>query len=252
MSSSITIQHPTPAPASRRRDPAVDGGHHRARSRPRRRRPRLRRRTNGGELLLVPKVGDRYARSACWRASSRPACCPAALDALVVRATGRARVGAGVVGTGAGLWVNGGAARRDPIPRRVPCDWAPSCGPPFASSSKRSETGRCAASCAASRPTTPAPWPTSPAGGPTCHRLARSSSSRRSTSRSGYVSSSGWAQEAIAERELAEKIAGDVRDGLDQQQREHLLRRQMEAIRKELGDDAPEGESVDDYRVPHR
>ena len=57
----------------------------------------------------------------------------------------------------------------------------------------------------------------------------------------------GWAKEALAERELAEKISHDVRDGLDQQQREHLLRRQMDAIRKELGDE-DDGETVDDYR----
>jgi ATP-dependent Lon protease len=58
----------------------------------------------------------------------------------------------------------------------------------------------------------------------------------------------GWAKEALAERELAEKIATDVRDGLEDQQREHLLRRQMDAIRKELGDDADSGETVDGYR----
>jgi ATP-dependent Lon protease len=59
----------------------------------------------------------------------------------------------------------------------------------------------------------------------------------------------GWAKEALAEQELSEKIATEVRDGLDQQQREHLLRRQMDAIRKELGDDDPEGSSADDYRT---
>ena len=59
----------------------------------------------------------------------------------------------------------------------------------------------------------------------------------------------GWAKEALAENELVEKISNDVREGLDQQQREHLLRRQMDAIRKELGDDDAEGESADDYRA---
>ncbi|MDQ2648217.1 MAG: endopeptidase La, partial [Actinomycetota bacterium] len=58
----------------------------------------------------------------------------------------------------------------------------------------------------------------------------------------------GWAKEALTERELAEKIAEDVRDGLDQQQKEHLLRRQMDAIRKELGEDADDEASVDGYR----
>ena len=57
----------------------------------------------------------------------------------------------------------------------------------------------------------------------------------------------GWAKEALAERELTEKISHEVRDGLDQQQREHILRRQMDAIRKELGDE-DDGETADDYR----
>ena len=58
----------------------------------------------------------------------------------------------------------------------------------------------------------------------------------------------GWAKEALAEVELVEKISNDVREGLDEQQREHLLRRQMDAIRKELGDD-DDGEAADDYRA---
>ncbi len=62
-----------------------------------------------------------------------------------------------------------------------------------------------------------------------------------------------WAKEALAELELTEKIAGDVRDGMEDQQREFLLRRQMEAIRKELGEDGDdEGSSVERLPRPHR
>ncbi|MFD5315472.1 endopeptidase La [Streptomyces sp. NPDC127098] len=54
----------------------------------------------------------------------------------------------------------------------------------------------------------------------------------------------------LAEEEVAESIAKDVQDGVDKQQREFLLRRQLEAVRKELaelnGDAAGEG---DDYRA---
>ncbi|MDK1476474.1 endopeptidase La [Streptomyces sp. 549] len=56
--------------------------------------------------------------------------------------------------------------------------------------------------------------------------------------------------EHLAEEEVAESIAKDVQDGVDKQQREFLLRRQMEAVRKELaelnGDPGDEGE---DYRA---
>ncbi|MDT0305743.1 endopeptidase La [Streptomyces sp. DSM 44917] len=54
----------------------------------------------------------------------------------------------------------------------------------------------------------------------------------------------------LAEQDVAETIAKDVQEGVDKQQREFLLRRQLEAVRKELaelnGDAADEGE---DYRA---
>ncbi|MEO3753818.1 endopeptidase La [Streptomyces sp. B6B3] len=59
-----------------------------------------------------------------------------------------------------------------------------------------------------------------------------------------------WLSEHLAEQDVAESIAKDVQDGVDRQQREFLLRRQLEAVRKELaelnGDAADENE---DYRA---
>jgi ATP-dependent Lon protease len=59
-----------------------------------------------------------------------------------------------------------------------------------------------------------------------------------------------WLSEHMAEQDVAESIAKDVQDGVDKQQREFLLRRQLDAVRKELaelnGDAADEGE---DYRA---
>lgn len=54
----------------------------------------------------------------------------------------------------------------------------------------------------------------------------------------------------LAEQEVAESIAKDVQEGVDKQQREFLLRRQLDAVRKELREldgEGAEGES-DDYR----
>ncbi|WP_030681305.1 endopeptidase La [Streptomyces cellulosae] len=54
----------------------------------------------------------------------------------------------------------------------------------------------------------------------------------------------------IAEQDVAETIAKDVQEGVDKQQREFLLRRQLEAVRKELRElnGESEGEESDDYR----
>ena len=57
----------------------------------------------------------------------------------------------------------------------------------------------------------------------------------------------GWTTDHLAEVEVNDKIAGDVRDGMEKQQKEFLLRQQLAAIRKELGEGEPEGS--DDYRA---
>ncbi|AFM17580.1 ATP-dependent protease La [Mycolicibacterium chubuense NBB4] len=51
----------------------------------------------------------------------------------------------------------------------------------------------------------------------------------------------------LAEVEVTDKIAEDVRAGMDKQQKEFLLRQQLAAIRKELGEGEPDGS--DDYRA---
>ena len=57
----------------------------------------------------------------------------------------------------------------------------------------------------------------------------------------------GWARETLAEVELKDKIRTDVSEGLEKTQREFLLRQQMEAIKKELGEDDAE-DIVEQYR----
>ncbi|WP_128381188.1 endopeptidase La [Streptomyces cavernae] len=58
-------------------------------------------------------------------------------------------------------------------------------------------------------------------------------------------------REHLAEQDVAESIAKDVQEGVDKQQREFLLRRQLEAVRKELRElnGEKEGEESDDYRA---
>ncbi|WP_309234649.1 endopeptidase La [Nocardia sp. XZ_19_385] len=56
-----------------------------------------------------------------------------------------------------------------------------------------------------------------------------------------------WTKAHIAEAEVTEKISDEVRENLEKTQREFLLRQQLNAIRKELGEDEPDG--ADDYRT---
>ncbi|WP_028813256.1 endopeptidase La [Streptomyces flavidovirens] len=60
-----------------------------------------------------------------------------------------------------------------------------------------------------------------------------------------------WLSEHLAEQDVAESIAKDVQEGVDKQQREFLLRRQLDAVRKELREiNGKDGEDEsDDYRA---
>ena len=57
-------------------------------------------------------------------------------------------------------------------------------------------------------------------------------------------------RDSLAELQVRKRIREDVQEGADKQQREYFLRKQMESIRKELGED--EGSIVEEYRDQDR
>src|SRR6476660_9213646 len=58
-----------------------------------------------------------------------------------------------------------------------------------------------------------------------------------------------WTGDHLAEVEVNDKIADDVREGMEKTQKEFLLRQQLAAIRKELGESEDGTGSSDDYRT---
>src|SRR5271154_3106916 len=54
-------------------------------------------------------------------------------------------------------------------------------------------------------------------------------------------------RESLAELQVRKRIREDVQEGAEKQQREYILRKQMESIRKELGDD--DASVADEYRT---
>src|SRR5271163_3829021 len=59
-----------------------------------------------------------------------------------------------------------------------------------------------------------------------------------------------WTGDQLAEVEVNDKIAEDVREGMEKQQKEFLLRQQLNAIRKELGEEGTGGPGeLADYRA---
>jgi ATP-dependent Lon protease len=58
-----------------------------------------------------------------------------------------------------------------------------------------------------------------------------------------------WAKETLAELSLKERIRSEVSEGMEKQQREFLLRQQLAAIRKELGESGEDEELTERYRA---
>jgi ATP-dependent Lon protease len=56
-----------------------------------------------------------------------------------------------------------------------------------------------------------------------------------------------WSRELLAEMSLKDRIRSDVTEGMEKAQREFLLRQQLAAIRRELGEDS--GDAVGQYRA---
>jgi ATP-dependent Lon protease len=60
----------------------------------------------------------------------------------------------------------------------------------------------------------------------------------------------GWLRDVLAEIAVRERIREDVNEGMEKSQREFLLRRQLDAIRKELGElEGEEGDEIARYRT---
>jgi ATP-dependent Lon protease len=60
----------------------------------------------------------------------------------------------------------------------------------------------------------------------------------------------GWTRDHLAELDVAETIRKDVTEGMEKQQKEFLLRQQLAAVRKELGELTGDGAAEeDDYRA---
>ena len=193
-----------------------------------------------GRLVLVPRVEGRFALR--HRRRDRGRHDPARRHARRLAegaAPRRARPGRRPRRDGLRVGVR---ERPDPETRAPrPPSWCASTGPWSRRSPSSGARARASgASCAASP--TPAAWPTPRATPPRSRSRRRSRSSRPWTCSIGCASP--WRPSATAwpTPRLRRRIRDDVNDGMESAQREFLLRRQMEAIQKELGEEGPEGD----------
>jgi ATP-dependent Lon protease len=197
-----------------------------------------------GQLLLVPRVDGRYARVGTIARIESTGELPNGLDAVVLRGLTRAVVGTGVAGTGPAVWIEADVARDPDEPSPRARELAKEYRAVVAAIAERLRGARLQDALAGvSDPgalaDTAGWWPDL--------SIERKVELLETVDVEERLSLAvAWARDALAELELTEKIRTEVSDGMEKQQREFLLRRQLDAIRKELG------ESDDDVVAEYR
>ncbi|MFE2099187.1 MULTISPECIES: endopeptidase La [unclassified Streptomyces] len=203
------------------------------------------------KVLLVPRIDGTYARTGVLGTVEQVGRLADGDPGALIRGRGRVRIGAGTTGPGAALWVEG--ARVD---ETVP-DPLPGHAAELVKEYKALATS----------------WLKKRGAWQVVDRVQAIDDVSALADNSGYSPfltteqkvelletadpvarlrlAAQQLRDHLAEQDVAETIAKDVQEGVDKQQREFLLRRQLEAVRKELrelnGDQ--DGEESDDYRA---
>ncbi len=203
-------------------------------------------RSHDGHLLLVPRVGSRYATVGTVAQIEDIGRLPNGMEALIIRGLHRTVVGTGVAGTGDATWVsitdaietNEDTPRAQELAREyraIAENIVESRGVPQVAEFLRGidEPGALADTAGYSPDLT-------------IEQKVQILEQLDVEKRLETVLE--WAKETLAEVELKDKVRRDVAENMDKRQREFLLRAQMEAIRKELGEDSEEN-IVEEYRT---
>jgi ATP-dependent Lon protease len=200
--------------------------------------------TGDNTVVAVPRLDGEYGPVGATAVIDKVGRLPSGEPAAVIRGLARVRIGSGVPGPGAALWV-----------QTTPFEEAPATG-------RARELAREYKTLVTSLLQRRSAWQVIDA----VERMSDPHEIADSAGYSPWLSVAqkaellveadvtarltllvGWARAHLAEVEVAERIGDDVREGLEKSQREFLLRQQLAAIRKELGEDAPDGSA--DYRT---
>ncbi len=200
----------------------------------------------GGRLLLVPRYeaenGRRFARIGVIATIEDTGQLPDRTPAITIKAHRRARVGTGVIGATAALWVEA-ELLDDHI-----SDETEALAAEYRAAAKtllESVGGRRLAS-ALRELTTPSALADSVGYWPDLSNDQRISLLETVDVDTRLRLATGWVKEALAELEMRERIQREVGDDLEKAQREAILRRQMTAIQNELGEG--DGDIVTGFR----
>ncbi|MFF9123795.1 endopeptidase La [Streptomyces sp. NPDC014889] len=202
-------------------------------------------------VLLVPRIEGTYARTGVLGTVEQVGRLADGDPGALIRGRGRVRIGAGTTGPGAALWVEGTRIEEN-VPEPVPGHVAE-----LVKEYKALATA----------------WLRRRGAWQVVDRVQAIDGVSALADNSGYSPfltteqkvelletadpvarlklATQHLRDHLAEQDVAESIAKDVQEGVDKQQREFLLRRQLEAVRKELRElnGESDGEESDDYRA---
>lgn len=198
----------------------------------------------GGQVLLVPRLDGQFARVGTVAKVEESGELPNGVQAAILRGRHRARLGAAITGTGGALWINVDEAP-DPEPTEASAELGRELRGVLSVLAERRHSRRLPELL---RSTTDpgvladgfGAWSELPR-----ERLVELLETVDVEARVRLVLE--WARESLAEHEVAARIRDEVGEGMDRQQREFVLRRQLAAIRKELGE-GDDGDAVGEYR----
>ncbi len=201
--------------------------------------------SSDGRLLVAPRLEDRYASYGVIASVERVGRFSGGAPAAVLKADQRGRIGSGVTGPGAALWVE-----VEPVEETV-TDRARELAEEYkhlvVAVLQRREA-----------------WQVID----TVHQMTDPAAIADAAGYASYLSAErkrelletpdverrldaviAWTREHLAEIDVADKIGNEVREGMERSQREFLLRQQLAAIRKELGEgEGQQDGGVDAYR----
>ncbi len=201
----------------------------------------------GGRLLLVPHIDGRYAGVGVVAEVVEQGELPGGLRALAVRGEQRATIGTGVPGTGDALWVEA-ELLEEPEASPAEVELAREYRAVLENILLSRGAGRIAAQL---REVTEPGRLADVAGYSPDLSLAQKVQVLETLEVEARLRLVlGWARDVLADLALRERIKTDVEEGMEKTQREFLLRRQLESIRKELGElSGADDSDPDDYRT---
>ncbi|HUQ39043.1 MAG TPA: LON peptidase substrate-binding domain-containing protein, partial [Acidimicrobiales bacterium] len=189
-----------------------------------------------GRILLVPRLDGRYARVGTVAKVEDSGELPSGLRAVVVRGLHRATVGVGIPApAGSALWVHAESVSPDiePSPR------ARELAREYRAVVENILDYRGASGLAEALRSISDPGAMADTAGysPDLSFEQKLEVLETVDVEARLQKVLAWARDTLADLTLKERIQTDVADGMEKTQREFLLRQQMAAIRKELGED---------------